>query len=107
MRVRPRLSASNVSDTDPTLVVSNQDEEWAAYDELPMVIRDYLRETMPIDQSTVYVLEQWRSAARQGASPGDFVRYLEELSLAYLNATASEWPTPPPPLTRVPRYDEM
>lgn len=100
---RRRLQLSNVAADDPTLMEVRPEDEWAAFDRLPTIIQAYLRDVMPIDQSACAVLDQWLRAERRGASPGDFVRYLEYVSVQYLNATASAWPTPPPRVTRVPR----
>lgn len=100
-----RLASSNVPVDDPSLVVADTDAEWAAWEQLPEIVREYMREVMPIDQSVVETLAQWRKAMSLGASEHDFVRYLEQMSLAYLNATSDVWPMPPPRLYRVPRYE--
>ena len=103
-RVKQRYTATNVAPDAEDLVAVTPDDEWAAFAELPAIVQAYLREVMPVDQSAVMTLREWRSAEQRGASPGDFVRYLEHVSVQYLNNTASVWPTPPPRHRSVPRY---
>ena len=103
-RRRPRhLRPTNIDTTGKNVVERQDEDEWQAYDSLPQVIRDFLRERMTIDQSTVDVMAQWEVARRRGESPQGFVRYLERLNVIYLNQTMDVWPSGRPPFTGLPR----
>lgn len=87
------------------VVETQQDEEWAAYDQLPEPIREVLREEYPFDQTALAVLSEWRRAQLfRNASVDDFVRYMRAVAVSYTNMTMDVWDVPPPILGELPTW---
>lgn len=98
-----RLRPTNIDNTGKNVVERQDEDEWRAYDSLPRVIRDFLRERMTVDQSTVDVRAQWEVARRRGETPEGFIRYLERMNVLYLNETIDVWPSGRPGISELPR----